>query len=68
MNEDGIALLLLPEDASRTFASAIDGIARTRAGADSWCDHCNHGDHLPCDLWGRDGCCCPHHENPEETR
>ncbi len=62
MNEDGVALLLLPEDVSRAFVSAFDGMARQRAGADSWCDHCWRGDHLPCDLWGRGGCRCPHHD------
>ncbi len=72
MNEDGVALLFLPEDVSRAFGSVFDGMARSRAGADSWCDHCwcdhcwcDHcwrGDHLPCDLWGRGGCRCPHHD------
>lgn len=41
-----------------------DYITGTRAHPD-WCDHCRHGDHLPCDLWGRQGCRCPHHD--EET-
>lgn len=56
MNEDGL-ILTLPDG----FIGVIDGVLRARAGAKNWCDHCWRGDHLPCDLWGRQGCRCPHH-------
>lgn len=56
MNED--ALLLLP----REVANAIDGILRTRAGANNWCDHCWHGDHDVCKKWWDDNCACNHEE------
>lgn len=58
MNEDDVLTLALP----RGFANVIDSVLRAQAGANDWCDHCWHGDHLPCDLWGRDGCRCPHHD------
>ncbi len=62
MTEDGVALLLLPEEVSRAFASVFDDMARSRAGADNWCDHCWHGDHDVCRKWFGPECKCTHHD------
>jgi hypothetical protein len=54
---------LLPVDPE--VMRAFENVLRRMADRPDWCDHCNHGDHLPCDLWGRQGCRCPHHDTEE---